>query len=73
MTIPDEYNLPEITEEDKQFLHDNPNTSDLVDFVKAYAITAIEHHRKPVAKRFSDEKPMQNGWYYISYSGLNFF
>lgn len=34
--------LPPITDEDEQHLHYNPNTSDLVDFVKDYARRAVE-------------------------------
>ena len=33
--------LPEITDEDRQFLHYNPNTDDLVEFVRQYAEKAI--------------------------------
>lgn len=34
--------LPEITEEDRQFLHDNPNTGDLVAWVQKYARRAVD-------------------------------
>lgn len=34
--------LPEITEEDRKFLHYNPNTSDIVELVQNYAMKAIE-------------------------------
>lgn len=39
---PSKIALPPITDEDEQLLHYNPNTSDLVDFVKDYARRAVE-------------------------------
>jgi hypothetical protein len=38
--------LPEISEEDRQFLHYNPNTDDLVKWVRAYATAAVLADRR---------------------------
>lgn len=37
--------LPEITAEDRSFLHDNPNTDDIVEWVQHYASAAITADR----------------------------
>ena len=37
--------LPEITAEDRSFLHYNPNTNDIVDWIQRYANTAITADR----------------------------
>ena len=42
--------LPEIDDEDRQFLHYNPNTSDLVEFVRAYARKALVAERERVIR-----------------------
>lgn len=34
--------LPTITEADRSFLHDNPNTDDLVDWAQEYAMRAVQ-------------------------------
>jgi len=42
--------LPPIDEEDQRFLHYNPNTSDLVAWVQAYAAAAVAAEREACAK-----------------------
>ena len=36
--------LPEISDEDRQFLHYNPNTSDVVEWVQEYAKRAVKQN-----------------------------
>ena len=42
--------LPPITDEDRQFLHYNPNTDDLVEWVQNYARAAIAEQSDAVTK-----------------------
>lgn len=42
--------LPPITDEDRQFLHYNPNTDDVVQWVLAYAQAAVLKEREACAK-----------------------
>lgn len=41
--------LPPITDEDRQFLHYNPNTADVVAWVRAYAEAAVKAEREACA------------------------
>ena len=41
--------LPEISDEDRQFLHYNPNTSDVVEWVQEYAKRAVKLEREECA------------------------
>lgn len=43
--------LPEISDEDRQFLHDNPNTSDVVEWVQEYAKRAVKLESDLCAER----------------------
>jgi hypothetical protein len=55
--------LPPITEEDRQFLHYNPNTADVVDWVREYARQAVAAERERCAKVCEVERPSLPGPY----------
>jgi len=42
--------LPLITDDDRQFLHDNPNTQDVVEWVYAYALSAVAAYQEPQSR-----------------------
>lgn len=46
--------LPEIDQEDQQWLSDNPNTSDIVEWIREYATKAVLAEREAVAKRLDE-------------------
>jgi len=49
--------LPEITDEDREFLHYNPNTADLVEWVQSYATRAIALSQPAAASPSDGEQP----------------
>ena len=48
--------LPPITDEDRQFLHYNPNTDDVVQWVRAYAQAAVLEEREACAEIAAPER-----------------
>lgn len=42
--------LPQITKEDREFLHYNPNTSDIIEWVQNYALMTVAIEREACAR-----------------------
>jgi hypothetical protein len=49
--------LPGITDEDRQFLHYNPNTNDLVEWIQNYALAAIAAESSPWDFKYNKTSP----------------
>lgn len=58
----DNIKLPPITEDDQKFLHYNPNTDDIVEWVQAYAREAVRlnSHSVPDEERLAMEAVMES-------------
>ena len=59
----DELALPLIDDEDRQFLHYNPNTSEVVEWVQEYAARAVVAERKRCAQSCKEVAAQMCGVY----------